>query len=440
VSQGAIVTLVSLALYFASLLGGGAKAPVEHVESPPPIYQVDASAGTTTGGVVTGNTVVVYDAVGSRNQVGELHRGEYVDILAQEGSWYKVRLATGKTGYVTAFTLMPADSATRPARRANQPMVLGYYLSGQYWPSRPSMISGSNVLTALAPWTWEVKADGDLAATFDVQDTALALKYAGEGGMRTYALIHNVAPNDRGHESFNSSLAHRLLTNPQARSRLVANILRTLRDWRMTGVHIDFEMVQPQDRQALTDFMRELYGTLHAAGFEITMAVPSKTRESLSDSWAGAFDYGALSRYVDQMMLMTYDEHWSGGPAGPVASVGWVEKVVAYALSAGVPPEKLVLGIPAYGYDWPRRGTGRAVSYETATQIARDNGQSIQWDSTAKVPYFRYGDGRQVWFENRQSLSHKLALVSKYNLGGIALWRLGQEDPGYWHVIDDMLG
>ena len=104
-----------------------------------------------------------------------------------------------------------------------------------------------------------------------------------------------------------------------------------------------------------------------------------------------------------------------------------------------MPPHKIILGVPAYGYDWPQSGRARAVTYTQAIETASQHGVRIQWDDTAKVPYYRYGAGRQVWFEDRSSLSHKLELVKAYGLAGISLWRLGQEDPGIWSVIREQL-
>lgn len=438
-SQGALITLISLALYLSSLLGGGLPSTPQDTVSPPAAYETESS---DTSGIVTGNTVAVYESIGSRKSVAELHRGDYVTIVKREGSWYQIQLPSGQTGYVTAFTVMPAGdvSEIRVSKRSTEYTVLGYYVADSRLPSTPSLHANGGVLTAISPWTWEVTATGDLVASFDTREIGAALKHAGENGLRTYALIHNLALDAKGNHNFNSTLAHRLLSNSTARTRLVQNILSVLSDWRMSGVHIDFEMVPPSDRANLNAFMRELYDTLHSAGFEITMAVPSKTRELRNDSWSGAFDYAALSRYVDQMMIMTYDEHWSGGSPGPIASVGWVEDVIRFALNAGVPAQTIILGVAGYGYDWPARGTGRALTYQGIMNIVNSYQVPVQWDPKAKVPYFRYGNGRQVWFENRQSLSFKLALVTKYNLGGIGLWRLGQEDPGYWAVIRDMLG
>ena len=434
--QGALVTLISLALYFSSLLGG--EMPPARRSALPPASQVAESDADSSLGVVTGNVVVVYDAIGSRKSIAELRRGDYVEILKRDGSWYQVRLSSGEVGYVTAFTVMPANRQF-PERQTPY-TVLGYYVSDSRLPSLPSLRANDDVLTAISPWTWEVTAAGDLVASFDTQDIGAALRYASERGLRTYALIHNTALDTKGRGNFSSALAHQLLSNPTARRRLVHNILEVLKDWGMSGVHIDFEMVRPSDRDHLNAFVRELYEVLHPVGFEVTIAVPSKTRELPNDSWSGAFDYAFLSRYADQIMLMTYDEHWSGGTPGPIASISWVEDVIRYALSAGVPRHKIILGIANYGYDWPRYGEGRAVTYQTAMNIAERYSVPVLWDSQAKVPYIRYGDGRQIWFENRQSLSYKLELVQKYQLGGISLWRLGQEDPGSWNVIRDMLG
>ena len=436
-SQNIMVTLISLALYLSSIIGGNSN-PIPAYNSP---ARPSSNITSSSTGVVTGNSVAVYQAIGSRQSVGQLQRGDYVDIVNREGSWYKVRLDNGTTGYIASFTLMPAAKgiSTPSSSHAGKHTVLGYYITDSRTPSMNSLRAHYATLTAISPWTWEVKANGSLTPTFDTKDTANALKYAGERNLRTYALIHNLTLDAKGNHNFNATLAHNLLANPQARQRLVANIHRTLTDWRMSGVHIDFEMVLAKDRQNLVAFMRELYNTLHPAGFEVTMALPSKTRDSVTNSWSGGYDYAALARYTDQVMLMTYDEHWRGGPAGPVASLGWVDSVIRFALNDGVPASKIVLGIAGYGYDWPRRGNARALTYDQAMNLASNYKAKVMWDNQSKVPYFRYGDGRQVWFENRQSISHKLALVNKYNLAGISLWRLGQEDDGIWQVISDML-
>ena len=106
-----------------------------------------------------------------------------------------------------------------------------------------------------------------------------------------------------------------------------------------------------------------------------------------------------------------------------------------------IPADKILLGVRAYGYAWPASGYGgRAVTSSEAVSIAQRYGAAIQWDDAAQCPYFTYWPGnyaREVWFENPSSTAAKLDLAAQYNLGGIAIWRLGFEDPGIWKVIAD---
>lgn len=324
----------------------------------------------------------------------------------------------------------PLPGATAPGRK----IILGYYVNDGKPSSHSSLERARGVLNAVAPWMWRLESNGQLSTTFDRAAVAASLRVVGSQNAAGYGLFHNF--NGR---TFDGALAHRLLSDPTSRGRAIGTMLQALRTWGLTGVHIDLENVWPSDRQALSNFMAELAAELRPRGFQVTMAVPAKTADVRSNSWSGAFDYAALGRSVDFLALMTYDEHSRGGGPGPVASIGWVESVLQFA-TGQVPPSKILLGIPAYGYDWPPGGgNARAVTYALAMEIASRNGAQIRWHPQHKVPYFQYGGGRQVWFEDRYSLAYKLDLVNKYRLRGIALWRLGQEDPRFWQVIAERL-
>jgi len=139
---------------------------------------------------------------------------------------------------------------------------------------------------------------------------------------------------------------------------------------------------------------------------------------------------------------MTYDQHaaWSG--PGPVADINWVRDTVEYALTV-VPPAKVLLGLGGYGYDW---SDGQCLEVEAATSPAEaaQRGATLEWDATAKVPYYVYysagGARHEVWYENSYSVDHKIALVNEYGLGGVALWVLGQEDARFWQVVNGTAG
>ncbi len=426
-SQTALITLLAILLYTGGLFGGPRSGKIE--TAPPGAHSISEQKG-----VVRASTVAVHDAPRSRNIIANLVRGDEVTILGEAGGWYEVRLPNGQTGFVNTFAVTTATTSI-PAARPGRYDVFAYYVTDLRRPSMPSLRENVDVITAVVPWMWQVTPDGDLLADFSSGEVAQALAFAGSRGAGSYALVHNLRQTASGAITFDAALASELLANPASRARAAEAILRRLEEWSMSGVHIDFEQVLPRDRQNLNLFLKTLAERLRPAGFSVTIAVPAKVSDSAASSWSGGYDYATIARYVDKMVLMTYDEHWRGGEPGPVASIGWVEKVVRYALSVGVPPEKIILGIPAYGYDWPRRGQGRAVTYAEAMELAGRHGVRIEWDDEAKVPHFTYGDGRKVYFENRASIAHKIGLVKKYGLAGVSLWRLGQEDPGIWTVI-----
>lgn len=306
--------------------------------------------------------------------------------------------------------------------------VLGYttcYYAGDS-SSYDSLTSDSKYIDGVAAQTLQTDGSGNTTADFPSD----VVNYANSNGIDTLVMVTN---------SFDSDIAKQLLENQSNRERLISNILSCIKLNNYKGVNIDIEGVYSSDRQYFTAFMSELYNTLHPYGYSITAALPAKTGDYPNASWFGAYDYGQIGKYADEVMLMTYDEHWSGGTSGPVASIGWVQDVVNYAVSV-IPRYKILLGIAAYGYDWPSNGNSAAAySIPQITKIASSTGSTIKWDFVSQSPHFNYTDssgvGHTVWFENGTSIGYKLDIVNKNNLRGIAIWRLGLEDNSFWTTI-----
>ncbi len=212
----------------------------------------------------------------------------------------------------------------------------------------------------------------------------------------------------------------------------------------MTGVHIDFEGVNAARRHDLTAFIAQLAELARPRGLQVSMAVPAKTAATAHGSVDGRVRLRARwLEHVDFLMIMAYDQHWRGDVAGPIAALPWVRDVIEYTLDpngGAVPADKVVLGIAAYGYDWPASGGwADAVTHSQAmsawsTRTIADASVQVQWHAEHQAPYFVYG-GRTVWFENEHSIAHKLQLAAEYGLGGVAFWRLGQEDAHVWDAV-----
>ena len=131
---------------------------------------------------------------------------------------------------------------------------------------------------------------------------------------------------------------------------------------------------------------------------------------------------------------MLYDHHWSTSPPGPLAPISWYEKNLKYSIDT-VGAHKVIAGLGAYGYDWPKNGSAKDMTYVDSIVTAEQKGVKILYDNESQAPHFSY-DGHEVWFENVQSTIAKLDILAKYDPAGVAIWRLGQEQPEIWPQID----
>ena len=129
-----------------------------------------------------------------------------------------------------------------------------------------------------------------------------------------------------------------------------------------------------------------------------------------------------------------------------VAPLPQVRQVLRYALTA-IPADKLFLGVPIYGYDWPlpwQEGVTRGVSLspQEALALARTYGAEIQFDETAQAPHFRYtapgGQEHEVWFEDARSAAAKFALAAENGLQGVGLWNLMRAAPQLYLVLNSL--
>lgn len=335
----------------------------------------------------------------------------------------------------------PAPTAGAPAAppggappRGGRRLVLGY-APVDYPGDRTAQLSlerHPDAIDLVVYFGLHLDGSGNLTPTAGGESRGLEAA-AARGGKGLLAAVHNVYGS-----GFDRDAVHALLADPAARARAVENIHRLVRG-RYRGVNLDLENLYPSDREAYTAFVRQVADRLRPEGYLVTLAVPAKTADDRRDGWSGAYDYDALGRIADYLVIMSYDEHWPGGPAGPIASIGWVERVARYA-AAHIPPEKILLGVPAYGYDWPASGgAAQGLSAPGAVRRAASVGARIRWDGAAQVPYFTYWDARgarhTVYFENASSLAAKVDVVSRLRLAGIALWRLGHEDPAAWEGV-----
>lgn len=326
--------------------------------------------------------------------------------------------------------------------RQSQKVVLGFYVGDEYTipSSLATLQQQKDTITSISPFWYRLDQfnPGELEqyGNDTPQEIKQVLKLAKENNIENYALVHNLL---YGKSSISRDVLHAALADPGTRWKLVMNIFNLLKENGFSGVCVDIEDMHAWDRQLYNQFLAELSAQLKPAGYKIIASVCAKTTDQTIGGWGDNFDFTEVGRYADMVAVMAYDEHTAGSQAGPIASHTYVERVIKYALSK-LPADKLLLGVAGYGFDWNYGlGSSRYISYQLAMETAKKYNKSIQWDNTGQAPYFNYtdnyGNWHSVYFENSSSLAFKLDAVNKYNLKGIALWRLGMEDPDCWRVI-----
>lgn len=244
--------------------------------------------------------------------------------------------------------------------------------------------------------------------------------------------------------NFDNGLISSIVNNADYRENLIQNLLDVMEEKGYRGIDIDFEYILASDREAFTAFVRQVAEVMRRNGYHTSVALAPKTSVDQKGLLYEGKDYRALGEAADHVLLMTYEWGYTYGPPMAVAPLDQVRRVVEYALTE-IPAEKIDLGIPNYGYDWPlpyERGVTKAVTIGNvqAVRIAVSYGARIQFDETAKSPYFTYenqGVRHEVWFEDVRSLQAKFGLIQEYGLRGCGYWTIMQWFRANWELLQD---
>ncbi|MCY9703763.1 S-layer homology domain-containing protein [Paenibacillus alvei] len=286
-----------------------------------------------------------------------------------------------------------------------------------------SKVSGSTVNTLSPRWYF---LDAKESVTDQTDKTLLT--WAKNNGKQVWALVGN---------RFNADLTHEVLTNPTKKTSVITKLIGFVKTYKLNGLNLDFENVRPEDRQALTAFVSELAAKLHQNNAVLSIDVSP----DLGTDWTEAFDYAALGKSADYMVLMGYDEHWDGAPtAGSVSSLPWLQRALDKLLKS-VPSHKVITAFPFYSRDWTVSGksvTSRELTLIEQGELLRT--RKTKWDDRTSqyvADFIERGARHQVWAEDSRSLAAKYAMASSRNVAGFAYWYVGAETNDVWKALDN---
>ncbi len=339
---------------------------------------------------------------------------------------------------IIIFVVMITSSAGASDNSSSSKIIYAYW---PYWIDFQSYQPDWDLLNYVSYFSLEVNSNGTLNTNnigtnyYSVRDTAHA---------------HNVGVT-LVIESFDQDVQDSILVNKQ--KELAMAIVQNIKYYGADGISIDFENLRTSNSITnepnsilMGDFIRTLYGIIKGISpdYHISYAVHHRVDN--------AYQNANLSQYLDALFLMGYDYHWSNsnstGAVSPFEDktqqdIGDSVKI----LERYYPTNKIILGLPFYGYEWPSSsgepgarviGEGRAVYLKNATDSSKIYGRI--WDSSSNTPWFKYqkdGVWYQTWYDDDESLGLKIDYVYSENLRGIGFWALGYEgnNATIWNTI-----
>ncbi|WP_080846068.1 glycosyl hydrolase family 18 protein [Cytobacillus gottheilii] len=368
--------------------------------------------------------------------VAEVSADEEVFIEQEQEDYYFVRKADGQAGYMekslvqkgeTEEIVMAEEPVKHEIPEIEGPIHLTWeavYTQNPDTANMPAM-PGVNVISP----TWFELASPD-GAIKNLASVSFS-EWAQQQGYQVWGLFSN---------AFDPELTHQAFTSFETRQKIIRQLLHYSQIYKLDGINIDIENVNPEDGPLVTQFMREATPYFHEAGLTVSMDITFIA----SGNWSAFYEREKLSDIVDYLVVMAYDEHWGTSPvAGSVASFPWVESNLEKLLEI-VPNDRLILGVPLYARLWAETENGevssQALSMAQVQEWLNEHGVTPEYDPISGQNYAQYYDEAEkttykIWLEDSLSLKKRADLAVEYDLAGVASWSRYFADESAWSAL-----
>lgn len=373
-----------------------------------------------------------------------------VTVIEQGDKWSKILTADGIIGYVQNKRMSNISTKTRTSdftpdtfahitKDFNICMAWHQVTNSSANANIASVLSSTKGVNVISPtWFYLNDNNGNLAnlASLDY------VNYCHSQGVEVWALVSNLENKDAD--------SAEVLTHTSKRQNLVNQIVSMAIQYNLDGINLDFESLnQSKVGDAYIEFVREL--SIKCANNGIVLSIDNY----VPTSYTAFYNRAEQANFADYIVIMGYDEHYAGGDAGSVSSIGWVKQGVADTLTE-VPADQIILGMPFYTRVWqltPKDTSSKDSSdsndssYDVSSKIygmraadalLTDNDVTKTWDQESGQNYaeFTSGDSTfKVWLEDANSAEERLKIVKDNKLAGASFWKLGFETSDIWNTI-----
>ncbi len=368
--------------------------------------------------------------------VAEVNVGETVFVEKRGSAYAFVRRSDGAAGYIQTQYIKSTETKTVTvntkkllAPKITKPIFLSWeavYTKNPNVKKLPTL-AGVNVVSPT--WFSITNDKGDIK---NLASNEYA-NWAKKKNLQIWGLISN---------DFDRKRTHEVLKNFDTRASIIRKMLYYSQMYELSGINIDFENVNLEDGKLVTQFVREAAPRFHQARLVVSMDI---TFISSSPTWSKFYDREALSKLVDYLIVMAYDEtSGNSKKAGSVATLPWVENHLKKLLNL-VPNEKLILGIPLYTRLWEEKNgtvTSKALTMDKAKEWVATKKVTPVFDEQSGQLYVEYKDEKtnslyKLWLEDESSLKKRVELSKKYKLSGIATWARSFGSETTWETLNN---
>lgn len=374
----------------------------------------------------------------------KMYRNARLPVAGSWKDWYKVKLFDGNRGWIKKSLVKQfIHDGTKPIVTN-----LGFYTleEGPALPSSyDSFVNNTESISETGLFLFQINKENPttIVKFGDFTDEYVEnLVAAGHRkNVKMLPVVHNLLYKD-GSQTTSKDVVKELVSSKQNREAFIQNIIKLIERYDFDGVNIDIEDVYLEDSENLSALYTELGEALRRKGYYLSGSIPARVSDEPFNPFSDPFDYEAIGKAVDEFVVMLYNEHgWPGSGPGPVVSIGWMERVLKYTMTK-MPKEKIVAALSVFGFDFNlTTGKNTYVTYDMAMDLAEKYNKEIIFDQETQTPMFAYedeqGNKHEVWFENKESIYAKIQKAWELGIKGVALWRLGMEDPNIWTMLEE---
>jgi uncharacterized protein (TIGR03382 family) len=315
-----------------------------------------------------------------------------------------------------------------PPTEGPEATVYGYW---PYWGDDLDTVAWDQ-LSHIAIFGVVLESDGSLSGAGNWTDVAAQ---AVELGRRYEVKVHLCLIG------FEDEVHADVFPSESRRRRAIQELVELVDTYGADGVNVDIEGLDNDLKDDFTTFIQELRVEVD----ELFLATPAV-------DWSSAYDYDELAAASDGLFIMAYGYHYSSSDPGPNSPLSggspWSDRAIDWSVEDyrdnGTPDDKIIVGLPLYGRNWPSTdnsvpgdatGEGSSVTWVSAIAQAEQSGR--HWDAVTSTPYTFPDSTHQLWYDDHESLEHKIGWSVDEGLQGVGFWALTYEDgdADLWSMV-----